>query len=314
VAVLRALIENPQYTFMRGIARFGLVRKAVTRVKQKLADVKSKDDERQILSAMGTSLFLETDRNSFLVDMQNHGCAFGLRLPSRIIEAIARYADSHPVFAFRDEKLGFLARDRLAAESALGKEILLAQYFNSEHDCASIREVAADPFLKWIALKYLGTSPHFLGCNLWWTFPTKPIREDQLKHAHFFHRDIDDFRFVKFFFYLSDVQTGDGGHWIVRGSNCKSPHIRFRDHFVVRRFDDEEIRSFYSADDILEVTGSKGTGFAEDTLCVHKAASPIRMPRLILQLQFALFDLGVGGDRREPAQLEMIIRDPPAPV
>jgi hypothetical protein len=57
---------------------------------------------------------------------------------------------------------------------------------------------------------------------------------------------------------------------------------------------------------ILEICGAAGTGFAENTLCVHKGRTPSREPRLLLQLQYALFDYGVMHDRRAPAALKMI--------
>jgi hypothetical protein len=145
-----------------------------------------------------------------------------------------------------------------------------------------------------------------MGCNLWWTYPITPDRQDQLKHAHYFHRDIDDFKFLKFFFYLTDVEPGDGGHWLVSGSHRKAPHIRSKDYFLTRRFEDAEIASYYPRSSLLEIVGPRGLGFAEDTLCVHKAASPSRHPRLLLHLQFALFDFGVGSDERRPDQLQML--------
>jgi hypothetical protein len=102
------------------------------------------------------------------------------------------------------------------------------------------------------------------------------------------------------------VNSGDGAHWLVAGSHARAPHMKFKDYFLTRRFTDSEIVGFYGRPKMIEVVGQKGAGFAEDTLCVHKAASPSKMPRLILQLQFALFDLGIGDDRRDPSQLAMI--------
>jgi hypothetical protein len=306
MAILKILSENPKYTLMRGVARFSAVRKSVAGMKGLLGNAKSRRYQAQMEARMPTTMFPGVDPQAFLAEMRRRGCAFGLTLPPAILDSVLAYANSHPVFAFRDERCGFLPHDRGRAEARLGKEILLAQYYNCQRDCAAINQLASDPLLNWIALNYLGSIPRFLGCNLWWTYPVRPNRDDQLKHAHFFHRDIDDFRFMKYFFYLTNVERGDGGHWIVSGSHRNSPHIRLKDYVLTRRFDDKEISSFYAPQDILEVVGPEGLGFAEDTLCVHKAASPTRMPRLILQLQFALFDLGVGSDDREPSALQMM--------
>lgn len=310
MALLSLLTDNPKYTLMRGVARFAAVRDGVVALKSAVTSGATRQHEQGLLSRMDGTLFPDIDREAFLAEMKRRGCAFGLKLPQRIVESVTRYAETHPVYAFRNEHEGFLPQDRHAAETVLGKEILLAQYYNCERDCEAIDEIAADPLLNWVAQRYLGSVPLFLGCNLWWTYPVHPNRAEQLKHAHFFHRDIDDFRFMKYFFYLTDVEPGDGGHWFVSGSHRKSPHIQLRDRFVTRRFEDSEIGAFYDRSDIIEVVGPKGNGFSEDTLCVHKAASPTRNPRLMLQLQFALFDLGVGNDGRDPSQLKMLpIRD-----
>jgi hypothetical protein len=304
--LLSALIDNPRYTLVRGVGRFSVVRNGVAGLKRLVSEGRSRRYERQLESRMPGSLFSNLDRDAFLAAMIGNGCAFSLKLPERIVDSITAYAESSPVFAFREEKLGFPPHERIRAQTALGREILLAQYYNTLKNCPAVTEVASDPVLNWIALKYLGSVPVFLGCNLWWTYPVNPNLADQIKYAHFFHRDIDDFRFIKFFFYMSDVASGDGAHWLVAGSHARAPHIKFKDYFLTRRFTDSEIAGFYGRPKMIEVVGQKGSGFAEDTLCVHKAASPSKMPRLMLQLQFALFDLGVGDDRRDPSQLAMI--------
>lgn len=311
MAFLSTVLRNPRYAFVRGVGRFSIVRRTVTSAKRIATRHQTRRQEGDLEARMSTTLFPEVDRYAFVAHMDRCGCAFGLILPSSLVDGIVAYADSNPVFAFRDGNLGFMVPDRARAAAALGKEILLAQYFNALRDCSAIQQLALDPLLNWIALRYLGSVPTFLGCNLWWTYPIRPSRAEQMEHAHFFHRDIDDFKFIKFFFYLTDVEPGDGGHWIVAGSHRKSPHIRLKDNFTTRRFEDAEISAFYDTVDILEVTGRRGLGFAEDTLCVHKAASPSRNPRLILQLQFALFDLGVGSDARNEAGLHMIAGERP---
>jgi hypothetical protein len=306
MAILKILANNPRYALMRGVARFAPMRWSIARLKGVLQNTAATRQERELVARMHTTLFAGVDRQALLDELQARGCGFGLQLPAGIVTAVRQHADTHPVFAFREEKYGFHPAERANAEAALHKEILLAQYYNSETECEAIGALATDPLLNWIALKYLGSVPKFLGVNLWWTYPIRPSREDKLKHAHFFHRDVDDFRFLKFFFYLTEVEPGDGAHWLVSGSHRKPPYIRFKDRFLLRRFEDLEIERFYDPAAVMEVVGGPGLGFAEDTLCVHKAASPSRKPRLMLQLQFALFDFENASDRRDPAHLRML--------
>jgi len=52
--------------------------------------------------------------------------------------------------------------------------------------------------------------------------------------------------------------------------------------------------------------GPSGTGFAENTLCIHKGLTPKKNSRLLLQFEYALFDYGVMDDARDPNCLKMI--------
>jgi hypothetical protein len=160
--------------------------------------------------------------------------------------------------------------------------------------------------LCWIAGAYLDSVRTFVGANLWWTFPVQASDEDRDRHAHRFHRDVDDFRFFKFFFYLTGVEEGDGGHVCVVLSHRHPPAFPRGDQWNIRRYSDAEVSSFYPADRIVEICGPAGTGFAENTLCVHKGRTSQREPRLLLQLQYALFDYGVMHDQRDPAVLRRI--------
>jgi hypothetical protein len=74
-----------------------------------------------------------------------------------------------------------------------------------------------------------------------------------------FHRDVDDFSFVKFFFYLTNVGASDGPHVCVLGSHRRAPVLSWRDRLTLRRYTDE------------------------DTTCVHKGTTPTGNPRLLLQ-------------------------------
>ena len=306
MAVLDTFVKNPKYVFVRGVGRFGPVRRIVTETKRLLGSKKAQKYRQSLMSEMGNTIFANVHLDDFMRTLNEDGCAFGLKLPRGIVEEIQGFAESHPIYAFRDPKLGFWLPDLETAETKLGKEILLAQYFNVQDNCSAVSKLVFDPLLNCIALNYLGCIPRFFGVNLWWTFPVTPNRQDQLRHAQFFHRDIDDFRFLKFFFYITDVQKGDGTHWIVRGSHKRAPFIRFRDHFTTRRFEDREIREYYDESDLIEVVGSRGEGFAEDTLCVHKASCPSAQARLVLQLQFGLFNFAPEGDKLAHSELQNI--------
>lgn len=304
--IARSLRQQPGYTLMRGMARFGWVRHLVGQSRRLLQAGRLRDHLAECESQMAYSMFADIDRAHFVSTLRADGVAFGLRLPPAITDDILRYAAEQPCFADRMPDRGFLVEERTLTETKLGKPILVAQYFNAAGQCAAIDRLLTDPALQWIAGNYLGSVPTFVGSNLWWTFPVQALEEDRDRHAHRFHRDVDDFRFFKFFFYLTDVNSGDGAHVCVIGSHRQPPILRAGDRWRIRRYSDAEVGKCFSIEQTIEVCGQAGTGFAENTLCLHKGLTPTHEPRLLLQLQFALFDHGVMHDVRPPAALRML--------
>lgn len=299
----RGLRTQPRYTLMRMLARFAAARDAVIGTRAMLHRRRLAQFMRDCETRMDTSLFKDLDRKAFVRDLRENGVAFGLKLPSAMIEEIRHWTAGNPSFADRVEDRGVRPGQLAMAEQRLGKPILLTQYFNARSECPAVAKLAADPALRWIAAAYLRSVPTFVGANLWWTYPVDATPEDRDQHAHLFHRDVDDFSFFKFFFYLTEVAPGEGAHVLVRGSHRRPPTRSFADRWNIRRYADAEILATYDPRDVLEITGDAGTGFAENTLCIHKGRTPVTSARLLLQLQYALFDYGNMHDERDPAKL-----------
>lgn len=305
--IVNSLRTQPAFTLMRGLARFSMMRQLVFSARHALNLTKRAEFLSECELRMAATQFPTLDRHKFVKELRNDGVAFGLRLPAETVAAIHQYANKAHLYADRVESRGFMLERREDAEAALRKPILLAQYFNTASACPDIGRLVNDPMLQAIASEYLESVPTFVGANLWWTFPVNALESDRDQHAHLYHRDVDDFRFFKFFFYLTDVVAGDGGHVCVIGSHRRPPQVRFGDRWNIRRYTDKEIGDQFPANDIQEICGSAGTGFAENTLCVHKGRTPTTHPRLLLQLQFALFDYGAMHDRRDSAQLRQMV-------
>lgn len=307
MTIIKSLVQNPGYTLMRGVARFAKIRTLVSQARSFSHGSRTREYLTKCESAMSESCFADLDRADFVRRLREEGIAFGLSLPTEVVEEIRDWADRETCYADRESALGFRLGDRAIAEATLGKPILLAQYFNTTTDCPPISRLATDPALRWIAASYLGSLPTFVGANLWWTFPVEALEADRAKHAHVFHRDVDDFRFFKFFFYLSDVPTGEGAHVCVSKSHNQPPQRHYFDQWNIRRYSDKEIASTYPNDHVLEICGPAGTGFSENTLCIHKGSTPRNRARLLLQLQFALFDHGVMHDHRVSQTLSRLV-------
>lgn len=251
-------------------------------------------------------MFPEVDREQFPYDLETRSISFGLNLPPSLQSEISNYVKDVPCFADREVDKGFYLDNRNSAEDVLGEPIFVAQYFDVATSCPAIKKLLDDSLLQWVAGSFLGSMPVFVGANLWWAFPVAASEEDRNRHAHLFHRDLDDFRFPKFYFYLTDVEENDGVHILVLASHEKTPVFCFGDKWNIRRYSDSEINGLSGKNEIVEMCAPVGTGFAENTLCVLKGLAPTHRPRFLLQSQFALFDYGATDDNRSQEVLKVI--------
>ena len=158
-----------------------------------------------------------------------------------------------------------------------------------------------------IAARYLGTVPKLVGVALWWSYPEQADSGSRNRAAQMFHFDLDDFKFIKFFFYLTHVDSTGGPHVIVRATHRDKRNLMRGDALRVRRYSDEEVETTYGKERVVSITGPAGTGFIEDTLCIHKGAPPLSRTRLVFQVQYALNDFGNQHDDIDQSKLASIV-------
>ena len=125
--------------------------------------------------------------------------------------------------------------------------------------------LANRPDLLAVAEAFLGCKPTIGLFTAWWSY----AGEGGALAAERFHRDVDDWRFLKLFVYLSDVGPDQGPHKYVPGSSNTD---KLTD---VRRFEDQEVESNFGSDAVLTITGKAGDAFVEDTHGIHKG-QPVR--------------------------------------
>lgn len=145
-------------------------------------------------------------------------------------------------------------------------------------DCPHLLELANSPFFLRLATKYIGCKPTISAMGLRWSFPSSVTGSG----LQAFHRDSDDWRFVKIFVYLTDVDHTSGPHVYVRGSHLTKATMR------LYPYSDDTINENYGSERLITVTGPKGFGFAADTYGIHKGTVPTSSPRLMLQIQYSL--------------------------
>ncbi|WP_052157125.1 phytanoyl-CoA dioxygenase family protein [Pseudomonas aeruginosa] len=276
-----------RYKLMRGLLKRKSARRLAWNVLRVLNRRKLVNFKAELLASSMES-YTEYDSASIdkvVAGLELNGAVEGPKLPERYVDYLVAFAERTPCYADRVPSQGFYLRDREAAEKKLGKKLLLAQYFNVQSDKV-ISDLAQDPFLLSVAANYLGAPPQLMSANMWWTFPVDASDEDRAKHAHVFHYDLDDVKFVKFFFYLTNVDEDSGPHVYVKGSNRK---VKYKNSMLKsKRFTDEEIIQAYGKENIIHVLGKPGTCLVEDTITLHKGVTPTERARLILQFEYSI--------------------------
>ncbi|WP_432381489.1 phytanoyl-CoA dioxygenase family protein [Duganella sp. P38] len=144
--------------------------------------------------------------------------------------------------------------------------------------CPHILALANSPPLLGLAARYMGCKPTISALGLRWSFPV-PGADSALQA---FHRDSEDWRYLKVLVYLTDVDDGAGPHVYLHGSHLTQAPMR------LRFYTDSEISSAHSADMLLTAIGKRGFCFAVDTAGIHKGTAPALRPRLMLQIQYSL--------------------------
>ncbi len=129
-----------------------------------------------------------------------------------------------------------------------------------------------------IVTAYLGCKPTLSSIGLRWSFPS----EGKAEATQRFHRDPDDWRFLKLFIYLTDVDAESGPHVYVAGSH------RTAGSLFERLYTTEEVERRHGRESVWTIAGPRGMSFLADTYGIHRGAVPTSRPRLILQLQYSL--------------------------
>lgn len=145
-------------------------------------------------------------------------------------------------------------------------------------NCPHLLDLANSPMLLGLAEQYIGCAPTISAMGLRWSFPTH-AGESSLQS---FHRDADDWRFVKVMVYLTDVGHAEGPHMFILGTHLDKATARL--HY----YSDASIYARYGHDQVATALGECGSAFAVDTAGIHKGNAPSGNARLLLQIQYSL--------------------------
>jgi hypothetical protein len=279
-------VQNPRWFIMRRTARLHIIRD------WKAHFVKKPDilDKNQPIKS---DIFTDIDINDFAGTLDKYGLSQGINLSASIVEEILEFALNTKCYANKKPHFGFWLHEREKAQLRYKDKILTGKYYNTSLQCQAIIKLQSDPILVEIAARYLKAKPVHIANSLWWSFPVDSNFFEQSKSAQVFHCDLDDYKFLKFFFYLTDVDLDCGPHAYILGSHNNKKFL----HQILRgRAIEQDLIDYYGSQNIVTICGSAGWGFAEDTFGFHKGSPPINKPRLMLQVEFATYDYGMQND------------------
>lgn len=206
---------------------------------------------------------------------------FDLPLSDTYVSRIYEYAKKTPVsFLEVNTKEQELSIEKVIFDE---KIIISPRYqYNSQEvfACRELQSLIFDQSLLAFAQEYLGCKPILDLTAFWWSAPFSG--KGKSAAAQMFHFDLDRIKFMKFFFYITDVTTETGPHCYVKGSHGALHKQINRDG----RYEDHEIENIYGKENLIEICGKKGSIIAVDTRGFHKGKELLIDKRLLFQIQF----------------------------
>jgi len=271
--------EQPLWAVMFAFSRINAARG----IERFISSARHKKPEK-----VSQTVFPELDLDGAVARLIKDGVYQGLKLPAPIIDEIVSFAETNPCFTKQEPTRGFLPGNFREEDKQRESDMLAAFYFNTVEGCAAVMKLRQDEALRSIASAYLGEPALLIRTRLWWSFPADRISEGDLHMAaqNRFHFDIDGWRTLKFFFYLTPADEGAGPHQYIRGSHNRR---RLKDQFsMTTGRPTPQLESYYPREDFITITGEKGFGFAEDPFVFHTGSVCRDQPRLMLEIGFGV--------------------------
>ena len=212
---------------------------------------------------------------------------FPRRLPDSVCDRLTAYALSHECEArATDAEVAAGGKPRRVVYDPVNVHSVRYEFLQQQViNIPDVQVLLSDLSIISVAQDYLRCRPIADVSGLWWhtAFGDGPDKEA----AQFFHFDMDRLKWLKFFFYLTDVSADSGPHSFVAGSHRSGGIPQALLQRGYSRLEDREVASYYSSDAFIEFTAPRGTILAEDTRGLHKGKHVLAGHRLMLQLQFS---------------------------
>ena len=281
----QGLTQDPRLFLMRKLARFEIVRDGV-------AMLFNRSTKPREISPEESSVLGNLDVDAIAATIETDSCYQGLQLPEDVVQELLNFASSTVGYINRDSKRPYPCKGTEKVGVDLPENSRVCSYMSNTMLSSTVKKLIEDPGILAIAAKFLGAPPVHMGSEISWSFPVAGNHVQQRKAAQVFHYDLDDYRFIKFFFYLTDVDMSSGAHTYIRGTHNGKKFLHQLISTRCADIDDEKIIECYDAQNVVNVCGQAGFGFVENPLCFHRGTRPTEKPRLMLQLEYTINDYG----------------------
>jgi hypothetical protein len=281
----RYLDSGPQHFLMYVFGRFSLVRSFMVWLNSQRSSSPALSSSPRVVDTVNV--------DDVVHKIREDGYCPNLNLSPEILQQLLTFSSLATCYGDGKSAFPFHYSERETAQQRADRPFRLARYNHALSASSALKALASDPQLVDIARKYLRTEPVLISARMWWSLAGSPADKTQQKEAgQNFHYDIDGYRGLAFFFYLTDVKPSAGPHVYVRGTHMKKALRHIVSLHKART--DEEIDKTYGPENQVLLCGPAGSGFAEDIFGFHKGADPEKDDRLIVQVRFGLRDYGTG--------------------
>ncbi len=234
------------------------------------------------------TVFPGLDLPKIVSTLIDEGVWRGLHLPATTVAEIRSFAETHPCFTKDMPEKGFLPGEYEKENASRPRDMLAAFYFQTAEQCEAVMRLRQDETFHSIASAYLGQPAILMRTRLWWSFPATRISDGDLHLAaqNRFHFDIDGWRTLKFFFYLTPTDESAGPHQYIRASHRRR---KLQHQFTpTTGRPTPQLADYYAPDEFVTITGDEGFGFVEDPFVFHTGTLCGTQPRLMLEIGFGV--------------------------
>jgi hypothetical protein len=215
------------------------------------------------------------------------------RLSAQDIDAISAFAFSTPAHGYDVNKDVMVSPGNIPPGEA--------RYSWWMHDLVRLpvvqRLIAEGPYCA-IAQEYLGCQPVLAHITLFLDAPF-----EGRFGAYDYHYDNEGPGFLKFFFFLTDVEVGTGAHYFIARTQAHRKPNRFA---RATHYEEDNLFGLYDREQEIVVRGPAGTILAEDTAGFHRGSKIVRDYRLLMQVEFSVVDV--------PTEWELVRKLAPIPL